>query len=158
MISLRGMDFAQILSKTFQFNVGNLNISTSYVQAGVIVVLLFLLVLSLASFRRHLLGWSIKGAFFGLFFGFLLALILEGFLIVGGRTALTEIAGWKNAPEPLQAALEAGRSKLVQVLGVTQEVPPSVAKEDPTVEDAINIFQSLDPSESSKARQMICKP
>ena len=152
------MDFAQILGSSLQFNVGNLNISTSYLQAGAIVVLLFLLVLSLASFRRHLLGWSIKGALFGLFFGFLLALIFEGFLVVGGRTALTELAGWKNAPQPIQAALDAGRAKLVQVLGVTEEVPQSVAKEDPTIEDAINLFQSLDPSESAKVRQMICKP
>ena len=143
------MDFAQILGSSLQFNVGNLNISTSYLQAGAIVVLLFLLVLSLASFRRHL---------FGLFFGFLLALIFEGFLVVGGRTALTELAGWKNAPQPIQAALDAGRAKLVQVLGVTEEVPQSVAKEDPTIEDAINLFQSLDPSESAKVRQMICKP
>ena len=152
------MDFAQILGRSFQFNVGNLNLSTSYLQAGAIIVLLFLLVLSLASFRRHLLGWSIKGALFGLFFGFLLALIYEGFLVVGGRTVLTELAGWKNAPQPIQAALDAGRAKLVQVLGVTEEVPQSVAKEDPTIEDAINLFQSLDPSESAKVRQMICKP
>ena len=152
------MDFAQILGNSFQFNVGNLNISTSFVQAGAILVLLFLLVLSLASFRRRLVGWSLKGALFGLFFGFLLALIIEGFLVVGGRTAITEIAGWKNAPQPIQAALDAGRAKLVQVLGVTEEVPPSVAKENPTVEDAINIFQSLDPSESTKVRKMLCEP
>jgi hypothetical protein len=152
------MDFARILGSSFQFNVGNLNISTSYIQAGAILVLLFLLVLSLASFRRHLLGWSIKGALFGIFFGFLLALIFEGFLIIGGRTAITEIAGWKNAPQPIQAALDAGRTKLIQVLGVTEEVPHSVAKENPTLEDAINIFQSLDPSESTKVRKMICEP
>lgn len=152
------MDIAQILSSSFQINLGDYNFSTSYIQAGIIIVLLFLLVLSLASFRRHLLRWSFKGALFGLFFGFLLALIFEGFLIVGGRTALTEIAGWKNAPEPIQALLDAGRSKLVQVLGVTEEIPHSVAKEDPEVEDVINIFQSLDPSESSKVRKLICEP
>ena len=152
------MDFAQILGNSFQFNLGNLNLSTSYIQAGAIILLLFLLVLSLAQFRRHLLSWSLKGALFGLFFGFLLAFIIEGFLVVGGRTAITEIAGWKNAPQPIQTVLDAGRSKLVQVLGVTEEVPPSVAKENPTAEDAINIFQSLDPSESTKVRQMICEP
>lgn len=79
-------------------------------------------------------------------------------MIVGGKTALTEIAGWKNAPQPLQAALDAGRSKLVKVLGVTEEIPHSVAKEDPEVEDVIDIFQSLDPSESSKVRKLICEP
>lgn len=152
------MDAAQIFSRTFQFNLGNLNVSTSYVQAGVIIVLLFLLVLSLAQFRRHLIGWSIKGAFFGLFFGFLLALIFEGFLIVGGRTAVTELVGWKNAPKPILTILDSGRNKLVDVLGVTEEIPSPVAKENPTVEDAIHLFQNLDPSESTKVRKMICEP
>ena len=130
MISLVGMDFAQILGSPFQFNLGSLNISTSYLQAGAIVVLLFLLVLSLASFRRRLVGWSMKGALFGLFFGFLLALIFEGLLVVGGRTAITEIAGWKNAPQPILSVLDSGREKLVDVLGVQSQVPESAARCD----------------------------
>src|SRR3972149_8342000 len=152
------MNFAQILGKGFQFNLGNLEISTSYVQAGLIIFLLFLLVLSLAQFRRHLLTWSIKGALFGVFFGFLLALIFEGFLIIGGKTAITELVGWKNAPKPIANLLDSGRTKLVQGLGVTQEIPTSIAKENPTVEEAIGVFQSLDPQESVKARKMICEP
>lgn len=152
------MDFARILGKGFQFNLGNLEISTSYVQAGLIIFLLFLLVLSLAQFRRHLMTWSIKGALFGLFFGFLLALIFEGFLVIGGKTAVTELIGWKNAPKPLLNLLEAGRTRLVNVLGVRDEIPASSAKENPSIEDALKVFQSLDPQESQTLKKTICEP
>ncbi len=93
-----------------------------------------------------------------LFWGFLLALILEGFLILGGRTLLTEIVGWKNAPKPILSVLDAGRNKLVDVLGVTDQIPISTAREDPTLYDVISDFQSLSPDEAEKIRSMICQP
>ena len=104
------------------------------------------------------MGFSAKGAIFGVFFGFLFAFILEGFLIVGGKTALTEVMGWKNAPKPLQTALDAGRAKLVDVLGIVDEIPKSFAQTDPTSEDVVTILQSLDPSEIKKVRSLICTP
>lgn len=85
---------------------------TDQLKAGAIVVLLFLLVLSLAQVRRHFVRWGAKGGLIGLFFGFLLALILEGFLLIGGKTALTEILGWKNPPKPVSVALDKGREAL----------------------------------------------
>lgn len=126
--------------------------------AASIIFLLFLLVVTLAQMRRHFIDWSIKGAVFGIFFGFLLALILEGFLILGGRTAFTEILGWKDAPRPLLTILDAGRAKAINVLGITDEIPNSFARTNPTAEEAIEIFQSLDPSETKKAKSLICKP
>lgn len=126
-------------------------------KAVAIIGLLFFLFLALAQVRRHMIDWSLKGAVFGIFFGFLLALILEGFLIIGGRTAITEIMGWKNAPKPLQVAIDSGRTKLVQVLGITDEIPQSFASEDPNSEDAINVLQSLDPSEIKKVKSIICE-
>ena len=95
---------------------------------------------------------------FGFTKGFLLALFLEGFLIIGGKTAITEFLGWKNAPKPLQVAIDAGRAKLVDVLGVKDEIPESVAGENPTFDEAVKIFQSLDPSESKKVKSLICNP
>jgi len=148
----------QILSQSLDFKIGNFTLYTSYLQAGAIVVLLFLLVLSMALFRRHLMSWSLKGALFGIFFGFLLALILEGFLIIAGKTALTEILGWKNAPKPISVLLDSGRTKLIQVLGISEEIPASVAKENMSAEEFIGVFQSLNPQESSKVRKMICEP
>lgn len=143
---------------SLNFDFGKISFAPSYLQAAAIVVLLFLLVLSLAQLRRHFVDWSIKGALFGIFFGFLLALIFEGFLIIGGKTAVTELLGWEKAPKPILTALEAGRAKLVQVLGVTTEIPVSTAREKPTAENLIKFFQSLSPQEASRVKKTICQP
>lgn len=147
-----------VLGESVNLNLGGLSFSTSYLQAGAIVLLTFLLILSIAQIRRHFIDWSLKGAVFGIFIGFLLALIFEGFLIIGGRTALTEVLGWKNPPKPVANLLEAGRVKLVNVLGITDEVPASFASADPTAEEAIQILQSLDPIEMKKVKTLICAP
>ena len=135
----------------FNLNLGKFSFSSSYIQAGVVVALLFILVLMLAQLRRHFFDWSLKGALFGLFFGFLLALVLEGFLIIGGKTALTQVLGWKNAPKPVANLLEVGRNKLIQVLGAKTKL-------NPTFNDAVVFFQSLNPSEAQKVKNFICKP
>ncbi len=148
----------RLLSQTFDLPVGKLTFSPSVLQAGAIIFLLFLLILSMAQFRRHLMGWSLKGGIFGLFLGFLLALIFEGFLIIGGKTAVTEIIGWKNAPKPILVALEAGRNKLVGVLGVNDEIPISNAETVAKKDEIITSFQSLPPDEAQSIREMICAP
>ena len=144
----------------FNFDLGKFFFPSSYIQAGVVVVLLFILILMLAQLRRYFVDSSVKGALFGLFFGFLLALILEGFLIIGGKTAITQVLGWKEAPKPIANLLEIGRDELVQVLGEQAEVriPDAVAKLNPTFNDAVVFFQSLNPSEAQKLKNFICKP
>ena len=152
------MESVQVLFQTFNLSLGNFTFSPSFIQAGAVVLLLFFLLIVLATMRRHFIDWSFKGALFGLFFGFLLALILEGFLIIGGRTAITEILGWENAPKPLVNAIDVGREKLVNVLGVSEEIPYSVAKENPTMDDAIEVFQGLSPEDSRRVKSLICVP
>lgn len=155
------MNAAQALFGKFNFNLGSYSFTSSYLQAGAIVVLLFLLLISLASLRRHMLDWSIKGALFGFFFGFLMALILEGFLIVGGKTALTEVLGWKNAPKPIVNAIDVGRNKLVDVLGVTDQIQQSSAKEaviKTSFAGFVEKFQSLNPTDAKKVKALICAP
>ena len=152
------MNFAQILSQRLNFNIGNFSISPSYIQAGAIVLLLFILVLSLANLRRHFLNWSVRGSVFGIFMGFILALILEGFLIIGGRTVLTEIVGWKDAPKPLVNLLDAGRDKLVEVLGVSAPIPESFATKEKTSLDILDEFRKLNVTEANKVKSAICKP
>lgn len=93
-----------------------------------------------------------------LFWGFLLALILEGFLIIGGRTLFTEILGWEKTPEPILNAVDSGRNRLVDILGVTDEVPTSTAGENPGPDDVISDFQSLSPDEAEKVYSIICQP
>ena len=152
------MDISQLFSQKVNLNLGNIKVSPSYIQAGVIIVLLFFLVLSLANLRRHFLRWSVKGSIFGVFWGFILALILEGFLIIGGRTVLTEIVGWKNAPKPLVNVLDAGKEKLVEVLGITDSIPSSYAEDPINYEDVLDDFRKLDVNETQKVKSIICKP
>lgn len=149
---------ADFFTQRLNLNFGSINFAPSYLQAGAIVFLLFLLVLTLASMRRHFIGYSFKGAIFGLFFGFLLTLVLEGFLIISGKTAFTEIIGWKSAPKPILNVLEAGRNKLVQVMGVSDTIPSSKAKSAATKDEVLEGYQSLNPSDSASIRKMICAP
>ena len=64
---------AKLLVGHFNLNLGSFSLPVSYAQAALVIFLIFLLVLVMAQFRRHFVDWSIKGALFGIFFGFLLA-------------------------------------------------------------------------------------
>lgn len=138
-------------------NIPNISWSQSHIKAGLIVALVFLAVVIFGYIRKVFVKSSIDGVFLGIFFGFLLTLLLEGFLLIAGRTAITEILGWKNAPKPITTALDLGREKLVGVLGVTDEIPSSYAS-NPTTDDAINVLQSLNPDEMKKIKAIICTP
>lgn len=146
------MTLPDFVYNTLNFDIGSYSLSFPYVQAIAIVVLLFLLILSMAQFRHHYVDWSFKGAVFGIFFGVLITLILEGFFLVYGKTALTSVLGWKDAPKPISLILDAGRAKLTNVLGVKTESSIEEKK------DIIKIIQSLDPAESKKIKNIICAP
>ncbi len=150
-------ELAQMFSGKFNLSLGKFSLPVTYIQAAIVVGLVFLLILFLAKFRRHAVDWSLKGAVFGIFFGFLLALLIEGFLIIGGKTVLSSVLGWKNAPAPISIALDAGRSKLIQVLGISDEIPTSFAKEDATVDGAVELLQSLNPADSKKVKAIYCQ-
>ncbi len=150
-------ELAQTFSGKFNLSLGKFSLPVTYIQAAIVVGLVFLLILFFAKFRRHAVDWSLKGAVFGVFFGFLLALLIEGFLIIGGKTVLSSVLGWKNAPAPISIALDAGRSKLIQVLGISDEIPTSFAKEDATVNEAIDVLQGLNPSDSKKVKAIYCQ-
>jgi len=104
------------LFDTFTLTLGNFSLPITYIHAALIVFLIFLLIIVLAQFRRHLIERSFQGGIVGLFFGFLLAIILEGFLLIGGNTVITEVLGWKNAPKPISIVLDAGREKLKEMI------------------------------------------
>lgn len=151
-------DSVQFLFKTFTLTLGKFSLPVPYWQAGAIIFLIFLLILVMANFRKHYVDWSLKGGIVGIFFGFLLALILEGFLLIGGKTALTEVLGWKNPPAPLAQVLDAGRSQLIQVLGIKTQIPSSYAKENITIQNAIETMQNLSPNDLKRVKNIICAP
>ncbi len=144
------MQYIQVLWQKILDFISNFSVAPTYIQAGAVVVLLFLLVMSMAQFRHHFVKWSMKGGIIGLFFGILLTLILEGFLLVNGHTAITSLLGWKNAPKPISTALDLGKEKLTNVLGMETN--------NPTSTDAIKILQSLNPAEIKKVKTIICEP
>lgn len=147
----------KIPSGQFNFSVGKISIPIQYWQVAAILAFVFVLVLLLAKLRQHRVDWSFKGIAFGVFFGFLLALFLEGFLIIGGRTALTSILGWENPPPFLTATLDSGKDKLVQVLGIKDKIPSSFASENVTANDAIEILQRLNPADTKTVQSIFCK-
>ena len=126
----------------------DLYFSKNYLQAGAIIILIFLLILTLAQVRSHFIHWSIKGGLVGLLFGFILTILLEGFLLVNGNTFLTTILSWRNPPKPFSTALDLGKEKLTNILGVSTD--------NPSTKDAVNILQSLDPDEISKIKAIMC--
>lgn len=136
----------------------NMYSSTNYVQATLIVVLIFLSILVLSKLRHYIVKSSFQASFIGILIGFVLALIVEGFFLIWGKTLLTETLGWKDAPKPLKTAMELGREKFVSVLGVSSEKQQAVIFSDPKVEDAIDVIQSLDPNENKKIKDIICTP
>jgi uncharacterized membrane protein YhfC len=134
-------------------------IEPTYWQAGAIVFLIFLLILTLARLRYIYVEWHFSRQNLSfLFYGFLLALIMEGFFLISGRTLFTQLLGWKNAPKPIGTALDLGREKLVDVLGSQSKIPSSVASEKPTPKSLITVFQSLSEDDKEEARSQICKP
>jgi len=76
--------------------------------------------------------------------------------VIGGRTALTESLGWKNAPKPIQIALDSGKEKLTEVLGEsTEEVPGVSASEE---DGFLEAFNALGEDQASRVKKMICTP
>lgn len=139
------------LNKPFGvYNIKGIYIEPRYWMAGAIVLLIFLLLLTLARLRYMYVHWSIsKPSLAMIFWGFILALIVEGFLLVFGKTMFTEILGWENAPKPIGTIIDIGRNKFVNVMGASDEK----ASYKSVVED----FESLGEKESEMVKDYICK-
>lgn len=150
------MNPVQLARQTFEFEFGGWYFAPEYWTAVAIVFLLFLLVLTFARLRHMYIGWSLKGFFPILITGFFLAIIFEGFLIIGGRTLFTELIGWENAPKPIANVLDLSREKLVTVLGVNQEIPMSTVKQTVSAEEIILLYQQLDKQSADSVSLAIC--
>lgn len=142
----------------FAYRIGKIDFTVSYFQAGLILFLIFLLLLSLARVRHMFVSWSLGKHSIAIFiWGFIVALIVEGFFVLAGRTMFTELLGWKDPPKPISSFLDLGRNRLAQVLGKSIEVESSQAKELNT-QSLIKLFFSLSKEDKEKVRSEICKP
>lgn len=120
-MSLDTSALGQAPSKLFE-TIGNFNLpgglvfSPNYLQAGAIVLCLFLLILTFGMLKHRYNHWTIKGILPGVAFGFFLALFIEAILLVSGRTILTELLGWKDPPKPVSNVLGASRESLQELI------------------------------------------
>jgi len=145
------------LPQPLHYEIGGLDISPSYSQAAIVLVLVFLLLLSLARVRRLFVHWSLGRHSIAIFvWGFIVALIVEGFFILAGRTMFTEILGLKNVPKPVSSFIELGRNRVYQVLGESIEVKESSALET-TTKSLLKSFSLLNEKEQEEVKKEICR-
>lgn len=137
------------LFRTMDFKLpGGFVFAPSYLQAGLIVLLLFLLILTLGSLRHRYNNWTMGGVMPGVTFGFLLAIFIEALLVAGGSTLFISVLGWKNAPKPISNVLDSGKTKLVDVLGESDQHPSSAI--------VISEYNKLDEAGKISVENMVC--
>lgn len=129
----------------------------SYLQAGLIIFLIFLLVLTLGQLRHRMNEWAINGLVPGLAFGFCLAILLEGIMLVTGGSLITKVLGWKDAPKPITNALDQGKGELLNVLGANDSQSSVSATKELGPEGVIKEFNKLSPSEADSVTKLICE-
>ena len=93
-----------------------------------------------------------------LFWGVILTIIMEGFLMLTGRTIFTEIIGMKNVPKPFSTVLNIGREKLVNVMGAQSTIPDMSAAGNLNSDHMYSLYTKMDSVESQKLQKIICKP
>ncbi len=140
-----------------EFNLlGGVVFSPTYLHAGIVVLCLFLFIFTFGLIQRHQTQLTMKGIMPGIALGFTLALLIEAVLLVGGKTAITELLGWKNAPKPISNAIEISRSRFVEVLGVNSSIPEGKAQEKFSAEELIQRYEELPDSEKENLKKLIC--
>lgn len=140
------------------YNVGGIELEFTLWMVMVLVLLAFMLLFTIARVRYLYVHWNLSRTSLSfLFYGFLFALILEGFFIISGRTLFTEILGWDNAPKPISTILDSSKEKLVDVLGVTEEIPSSYAQEPPTFQGVLGDYEDLSVEDRESIKNFICE-
>lgn len=140
------------LLNKFRLEVGGIVFESWQVLS--IIFLLFLLVIAMAMVRRHFLEFTVRGAGVGIVLGFFLAIVLEGLLLMGGKTFLISTLGWENAPKPIQKTIDTARSEFIKVLGSKTDLENECEK---TVDSFVENLQKLTPSQAQQVRFQICQ-
>jgi len=148
------------LNKPFGvYNIKGIYVEPTYWMAGVIILLAFLLIFTLARIRYLYVHWNLgKSAISMLFWGFFLAIIFEAILVLSGRTLFTEILGWQKAPKPISTLLEISRAKVAQVMGVSDVKQGSENLKPQTYQSVLEYYENLPSYEKEKLKTFICEP
>jgi hypothetical protein len=141
------------------FSVWGMDVYPTYWQAATILLLIFLLIFTLARMRYLYVHWHLsKTSLAMMFWGFVLTIILEGFLWLSGRTVLTTVLGWKNPPKPIAATLDTGREHLRDVLGETAEIDSAKADTPPTYQTVVFEYKELSEEDKETVQKFVCEP
>ena len=147
-VYLRGIEFFSLIGAY---------VSPGAQKAFFIGLGIFLFLLLFAFTRHHMLSWSIRGAWFGIVLGIVVALAVEAFLLVGGRTLVVEAIKNERTPKSVRVFLQENLTELAQSLAGEPKTL-SAAEEATGAADVVLEFQRLPPLERQKARQLICTP
>lgn len=139
-----------------------LGIATSGVPSGVqqgilIIIGIFFFTLLLGATRHHMLHWSLKGAGFGLVLGIIVTLVLEGVLLVGGKTAIAQAIKNNNTPPDVRIFLQKNLSELAQLI---ESSPTTLgASSDGALSGQIaEAYKDLNSKEQKQVRDAVCTP
>jgi hypothetical protein len=149
------MKILSLLNKSLGvYTFKGIQVEPTYWMAGTIVILIFMLLFTLARLRYLYVHWNLgKSSISMIFWGFILAMVIEGFLIISGKSLLTLVFGWESAPKPISTVLDVGRSRLINVLGAQDEdtnINPSAK--------LILEYQQLSTEEATVIKSFVCEP
>ncbi len=148
------------LSPVWTFKLPNgIEITPNYIQVILVILMIFMVVLVVARLRKKHVSESLRGASGLVMLGFVLAIVLEALLLLGGRTLFTELIGWENAPKPISTVLDAGRVRLVDVLGASvSTVPSSEASEAKSSTQVLQLIHELPADQKEEVFNNFCAP
>lgn len=126
--------------------------------AAAVALLVFLFFVAVALLRHQSMKDSIKTTSSGILIGFLFAIVVEGFLVLSGRTFITEMLAWENPPKPIAGVINKGRERLTNVLGTSVEIDSTNADSGPTIQSVIEDYLSLPPDQADQIKASICRP
>ena len=141
------MDLSNFTS-AIQSNFGDIDISGSWIKAGIIIGLIFLLLLVMAKMTRGYMSWYTNGWWVWTGLGFLLAVVIEGFFVISGSTIFTSVLSWDKAPKPIQTVLNVGNSRLSEVLGESDQMMSSST--------FVDRYIALDDDQKEQVKSAVC--
>lgn len=134
-------------------------LAPSVKQIGIIALGIFFFLLLFGLARHHMLEWSLKGAYFGIFLGIILTLVIEAFLLVGGRTLIVAAVKNEKTPQVVRIFLQKNMMELAESLaGEPKTLGAAGEQKTLSPNEVVNNFSLLSPNDQSRVQQRICAP
>lgn len=133
------------------------SLQASTLQMIIVGVSVFLLILLLGFARHHMLEWSLKGAWFGIFFGMLIATVLLAGLFVGGRVLIVQVLQLQSIPPEVRFSVQKYLVEFSQALDVDTQTL-GISAHNPTRQTIVYDYKQLSSTEQQDVRRVLCAP